>query len=89
MNSEQIENFLSKKISAKNQYVKISFQKRDPIYGLFITDQTDYKDLKAKNFWRIVTQRNFDQFNKSRDINLSRLFNGSEFTRLSLLTEEF
>ena len=89
MNSEQIQNFLRKKISQKNQYVKISFQKRPPIYGLFLTDEKDYKDLSTKNFWRIVTQKNLDQYNKSGDINLSRIFNGSEMTRLSLLAEEF
>lgn len=89
MNAEQIQNFLSKKVSDQNQYVKIQFQKRDALYGLFLTGEKDYKDLSAKNFWRIVTQRNFDEYNKSKDINLSRIFNGSEITRLSLLAEEF
>ncbi len=89
MNSEQIQNFLSKKISDQNKYVKISFQKRESIYGLFLTDEKDYKDLSSKNFWRIVTQKNFDEYSKSKDPNLSRIFNGSEMTRLSLLTDEF
>lgn len=89
MNSEQIQNFLSKNVSDKNQYVKISFQKRDALYGLFLTSENDFDDLRAKNFWRIVTQKNFDAYSKSKDINLSRIFNGSEMTRLSLLSEEF
>lgn len=89
MNSEQIQNFLSKNISDKNQYVKISFQKRDALYGLFLTNENDFDDLRTKNFWRIVTQKNFDAYSKSKDINLSRIFNGSEMTRLSLLSEEF
>ena len=89
MNSEQIQSFLSEKISNKNKYVKISFQKRDSIYGLFLTDEKDYKDLSAKNFWRIVTQKHFDEYNKSKNPELSRIFNGSEMTRLSLLTEDF
>jgi len=89
MNAEQIQSFLSKKVSDKNKYVKIYFQKRDSIYGLFLTNENDFKDLSTKNFWRIVTQKHFDEYNKSRDINLSRIFNGSEMTRLSLLSEEF
>jgi hypothetical protein len=88
MNSEQIQNFLSTKISKKNQYVKISFQKREPVCGLFLTDAKDHNDLSKKNFWRIVTQKNFDQYNKSEDVNLSRIFNGSEITRLSLWADE-
>ena len=49
----------------------------------------DYKDLSAKNFWRIVTQKHFDEYNKSKNPDLARIFNGSEMTRLSLLAEEF
>jgi hypothetical protein len=89
MNAEQIQTFLSNKISEQNKYVKIQFQKREALYGLFLTQEKDYADLSKKNFWRIVTQKNFDQYNKSKDANLSRIFNGSEITRLSLLTEEF
>ena len=89
MNSEQIQTFLTKNISKKDKYVKISFQKRESLYGLFVTDKSDSKELSSKNFWRIVTQKNFDQYDKSGDMNLSRIFNGSEFTRLSLLKDEF
>jgi hypothetical protein len=89
MNTEQIQTFLSRKISEKSKYVKIQFQKREAIYGLFLTDEKDYKDLSAKNFWRIVTQKNFDEYNKSNNASLARIFNGSEMTRLTLLTEEF
>ena len=89
MNSEQIQSFLSKKISAQNKYVKISFQKREALYGLFLTEEKDYKDLSSKNFWRIVTQKNFDEYSKSKNPSLARIFNGSEMTRLSALTEEF
>jgi hypothetical protein len=88
MNSEQIQNFLSKTASGKNQYVKINFQKREAIYGLFLTNERDYKDLSTKNFWRVVSRKNIDQYNKSGDVSLARIFNGSEITRLSLPTEE-
>jgi len=88
MNQEQIKKFIESKTSNNNKYVKIEFSKREPIYGIFITDN-DYKDLSAKNFWRIVTSKNFDAYNKSKDVNLARLFNGTEFSKLSLLSDEF
>lgn len=88
MNPEQIKKFIDSKISLKSKYVKIEFNKREPIYGLFITDG-DYKDLSAKNFWRIVTKKNFDAYDKSKDVNLARVFNGAEFSKLSLLSDEF
>jgi len=88
MNQEQIKKFIESKITNNSKYVKIEFSKREPIYGIFITDN-DYKDLSAKNFWRIVTSKNFDAYNKSKDVNLARLFNGTEFSKLSLLNDEF
>lgn len=89
MNAEQIQSFLNKNVTDKNRYVKISFQKREAIYGIFLVNEKDYKDLSTKNFWRIVTQKHFDTYNKAKDVNLSRIFNGSEMTKLSLLSEEF
>jgi hypothetical protein len=88
MSPEQIKNFLEKKITVDNKYVKIEFGKREPIYGIFIKG-ADYQDLSTKNFWRIVTSKYFDNYNKSKDVNLAKLFNGSEFSKLSLLTDEF
>lgn len=88
MNSEQIKKFLETKITTKNKYVKIEFSKRDPIYGIFIQD-ADYQDLSSKNFWRIVTSKHFDHYSKNKDANLARIFNGTEFSKLSLLTDEF
>jgi hypothetical protein len=89
MNIEDIENFLTKKAtSPDNNYIKITFKKRDAIYGLFIKDK-DYTDLKSKNFWRIVTRTHFDEYNKSKNNGLAKIFNGSEFSRLTLYTETF
>jgi hypothetical protein len=88
MNSEEIKKFIEKKITKKDNYVKIEFSKREPVYGIFITG-ADYQDLSSKNFWRIVTSKNFDTYNKTKDINLARIFNGSEFSKLSLLSDEF
>lgn len=88
MNANEIKSFVESKITSKDKYVKIEFSKRDPIYGLFVAAE-DYKDLSSKNFWRIVTSKNFDAYNKSKDVNLAKLFNGFEFSKLSLLSEEF
>lgn len=89
MTSEEIKKFIESKITLKSKYVKIEFGKRDPIYGLFVTEGGDYKDLSSKNFWRIVPGKNFDAYSKNSDLSLSRIFNGAEFSKLSLLSDEF
>jgi hypothetical protein len=86
MNQERIEKFIESRIDEKNKYVKIEFPKRAPIHGLFVTGD-DYNHLKSKNLWRIVTSRNFDAFDKTHDQNLTKIFNGAEFSKLSLLEE--
>ncbi|MGG9971699.1 short-chain dehydrogenase [Ferruginibacter sp. SUN002] len=80
MVNDQIENFLSQKKIDKTP-VQIYFKTRSSILGLFI--QTgDYLELKTKNYWRIVSEANIEEYKKSNDINLTRIFNGVEFTRL-------
>ena len=88
MNIEDIEKFLDNKTSEKHNYVKISFKKRDALYGLFVRDK-DYTDLKSKNFWRIVTRPQFDAYQKSGNMNLAKIFSGSEFSKWTLYTESF
>lgn len=88
MNVEEIEKFLSKDKIAEEKCVKINFKKRDSIFGLFVKSN-DYNDLKSKNFWRIVTRRHFEEYNKSKDINLAKIFSGSEFSRLVLYKDTF
>jgi len=83
MTNDQIENFLSKKHLNESQ-VRISFKNRNPVVGLFI--QTgDYIELKSKNLWRIVSETNIEEYKKTKDTNLARIFNGIDFTRLGLL----
>ena len=89
MNIEEIQRFLDNKTSLENEYVKITFKKRDAIYGLFVRDNNDYSDLKTKNFWRIVPQSQFDAYKSSRNVNLAKIFNGSEFSRLASYKETF
>ena len=87
MNIEDIQKFLDNKTSSANEYVKISFKKRDPVYGLFVKDHRDYGDLKAKNFWRIVPQSQFEAYHQSQNIGLAKIFSGFDFTRLVVSKE--
>ncbi|MBL7696940.1 MAG: short-chain dehydrogenase [Chitinophagaceae bacterium] len=88
MNIQDIENFIKRSNDEKSGYVKISFKKRDHLYGLFIKD-TDYEHLKSKNFWRIVTKVHLPEYEKTGDTSLARIFNGAEFSRLSAYSESF
>ncbi|MCU7551918.1 short-chain dehydrogenase [Chitinophagaceae bacterium LB-8] len=89
MNSEDIQKFLDSKTTETNKYVKISFKNRSPIFGLFVKGHNDYSDLRSKNFWRIVTQSQFDSYNQSKNINLAKIFSGSEFSKLTIHNDSF
>jgi hypothetical protein len=82
MTNDQIEKFLDSNLDDINKPVKIAFKTRNSLEGIFIK-MPDYSELKSKNFWRIVTGANIENYRKSKDTNLSRMFNGSEFTKLS------
>ncbi len=83
---EQIAKFIETE-QLNNPSVKIEFKKRNTIIGLFVK-LNDYDELKTKNFWRLVTETNLEQWHKSNDINDAKLFNGSEFTRLSVVKKK-
>ncbi len=80
MTPEAIHTFLEKEKSAT--VIKIELKKRNVLRGMFVKG-TDYDDLRVKNFWRIVTEANMEQWNKKQDNNLLRIYNGSEFTKLT------
>ncbi|MCF3110880.1 short-chain dehydrogenase [Niabella sp. CC-SYL272] len=81
MDVHAIEKFLAS--ATKNAgAVNIHFKDRSTVTGIFISSR-DYEELKAKNFWRVVSSKNLQQWERTRDVNLSRLFSGSGFTRLS------
>jgi hypothetical protein len=88
MQIEEIEKFLDTKTTTDNKYIKIDFKKRDSIYGLFVKDR-DYNDLKSKNFWRIVTRTHFEEYKKSKNNNLAKIFSGSDFSKLTISKESF
>ncbi|HEX4876582.1 MAG TPA: short-chain dehydrogenase [Chitinophagaceae bacterium] len=81
MTTEQIEKYIETE-KRKNAAVFIHFKDRQPVEGVFIVGK-DYDELKSKNLWRIVTETKYEQWKEKKDINLSRIFNGISFTRLS------
>lgn len=82
MTNEEINKFMEKKQPGGSP-VRISFKVRKPIKGVFIKT-ADYNELSRKNLWRIVSETHFDSFKQSNDVNLAKIFNGSEFTKLEL-----
>ena len=86
MVNELITRFLEPTHLAKSS-VKIEFKKRNTIIGIFVKSP-DYEDLKSKNFWRIVSETHIPEWKKTNDNKLSKIFSGSEFTRLSQAKEK-
>ena len=83
MTNDQIEKFITNE-DLKKDSVKIHFKTRNPVIVLFIKTQ-DYNELKSKNFWRIVTGASIEKWKESNDLSVARIFNGSEFTRLTIV----
>ena len=83
MTSEQIDKFLESKSIAK-QPIKIDFKTRNSITGIFLRTN-DYAEMKSKNFWRVVTEAHFTEWKQTNNNSLARIFNGSEFTKLTAL----
>ena len=86
MTVEQIENFLSNNPSHSTRSARVFFKARSTFEGMFI-QAPDYAELKKKNFWRLVAETRMEEYRQSKDINLSRIFNGSEFTKLAPNTQ--
>jgi len=82
MTIEQIEKFIAGNKEDLKEPAKIFFKTRGTVEGIFIRT-SDFVELKKKNFWRIVSSKHLGDYQASKDINLSRIFNGAEFTRLS------
>ena len=82
MTAEQIEYCMNDGRIKLNRSSRVFFKKRNPLEGMFI-QAPDYSELKKKNFWRIVAASRMEEYRQSKDINLSRIFNGDEFTKLA------
>ncbi len=81
MTNDQVEKYADNK-NGKENPVSIHFKDRQPVTGIFIK-MADFSELKSKNLWRVVSSRNIEQWNKTHDHNLTRIFNGISFTRIS------
>lgn len=83
MKNTEIDSFI-RRIKFESQAVQVSFKSREPFIGFFVNSR-DYEDLKGKNFWRIIGQNNINKYLSSGDANLSRIFSGSEITKLKVV----
>ena len=80
MTYEQIEDITQRR-NIPGALYEIRFKTRNAIKGLFIKTK-DYHELSRKNLWRIVNESNIDEYRKTYNENLARIFNGSEFVKL-------
>ncbi len=87
MTIELITKFVEGNTVPPTKSVKIDFKKRNSMNGLII-QSSDYEDLKSKNFWRIVPATLVEEWTKSKNVNLAKIFSGSEITRLSLVVNK-
>lgn len=87
MTVEQIENFLAKETVPQGKVIRFEMKKRNPVRGLIVQGR-DYDELKGKNFWRIVTLTHLAEYTKSKNVNLAKIFSGTKFAKLSLVTNK-
>ena len=80
MTYEQIVDTLQKRNSLELLF-EIRFKTREPIKGLFIKT-SDFRELSRKNLWRIVSEKHIEEYKRTKNENLARLFNGLEFKKL-------
>ncbi len=82
MTSAQIEVFLGSNTPEKeNRMININFKTRNAIRGFF-PDTSDAEDLKLKNFWRVITEGNLDNWKQTKSLALTRIFSGYDITKL-------
>ncbi len=85
MDTLSIEKFLELK-NRKSEIVNIHFKDRGTVTGIFVA-LADYKELKQKNFWRIINVKNMTAWDETNNMELSRLYNGASFTRLTVASK--
>jgi hypothetical protein len=85
MTQEQITEITQRKHLPGGMF-EIRFKTRNPIKGLFIKT-SDFSELSRKNLWRIVSETYVDEYKRSNNESLARIFNGTEFTRLESLSK--
>ncbi|MBL0359176.1 MAG: short-chain dehydrogenase [Chitinophagaceae bacterium] len=81
MTTELIEKFVENK-NRKGESITIHFKQRSTFSGIFING-SDYEELKTKNFWRIVNSKAVEEWKRTSNMDLARIFNGLSFSRLT------
>lgn len=81
MTSEMIEKFIENK-ERHDLAVNIHFKERSTVTGIFIRS-ADYGELKVKNLWRVVSNGKIEEWKKTKNVELAKIFNGLSFTRLT------
>lgn len=81
MTTEMIGKFIENK-NRKNIAVNIHFKERSTIKGFFI-QSADYDELKSKNLWRIVSDAKIEEWKRTKNMDIPKIFNGISFTRLT------
>jgi hypothetical protein len=83
MTYEEIRKFIIQKDPGSSP-VQINFKTRRSLKGVFL-HLPDYDELSRKNLWRIVSESYIDSYQATKDVNLARIFNGAEITKLEKL----
>jgi hypothetical protein len=81
MTTEMIEKFIENK-DRKESTINIHFKERSTVTGIFIRS-ADYGELKLKNLWRVVSNGKIEEWKKTKNVDLAKIFNGLSFTRLT------
>jgi hypothetical protein len=81
MTIEKIERFIREHINHPH-YIDVHMKGRTVEPVMFIAG-ADYEELKEKNFWRVVAASKAEQWGKTKDQKLVRIYSGNLFTRLS------
>ena len=81
MTTEMIEKFVEGK-GREDSTINIHFKERSTVTGVFIRTPY-YGELKMKNLWRIVSHAKIEEWRKTKNLDLARIFNGLSFTRLT------
>jgi hypothetical protein len=79
MTNDQISQFLIP--SNQSKIIDIKFKKRPAIRGIFV-NLNDFEHLKSKNLWRVISEAQIQNWKRTKDMALSRIYNGSDFVRL-------
>jgi hypothetical protein len=80
MTIERIERFVKDHLNLPH-YIDVHMKGKSLEPVMFIAGG-DYEELKEKNFWRVVSASKAEQWEKTKDYKLVRIYSGTLFTSL-------